>query len=372
MAPRVSAADAVVIGGGVVGAACARAVAARGLRTAVLEPGPLAGAASPASAGMLAAQIEPADDAGLVLAVRARELAAALAARLEDSTGIRVGLRREGIAALAFSAESAARLLAESRRQLRLGVVVEWLDGPDAVSRWPGLSTRCRGALFSPAGGAVDPEALTRALLADAARLGTIVHRERGTRLLIHGKRVDGVQTARGIVRARHTIVAAGAWSPLLEGLPRRLPVEPVRGQLAALPWPASLPRIILYHDHCYLLPRGAEAILGSTMERAGFQSTTTDAAIARIVREAATMVPALATLSVLRAWAGLRPLTPDGLPIVGPDPSFAGLWYATGHGRNGVLLAAMTGEIVADLITGGTPEVDVSSWGVARFPAED
>jgi glycine oxidase len=320
---------------------------------------------------MLAAQIEPADDAGLLLAVHGRELTAALAARLEDTTGIDLGLRREGIAALALGEEDATRLRVESGRQRRLGARAEWLDGLQAVERWPGLTTRCRGALYSPEGGAVDPERLTRALLGDAARHGAIVDRERGIGLLIRGNRIEGVRTAAGTVTARHTIIAAGAWSPMIEGLPRPLPVEPVRGQLAALPWPAPLPRVILYHQHCYILPRGTEAILGSTMERGvGFQASTTNEAIAGIVRSAAEMVPTLANGNVLRRWAGLRPLTPDGLPIVGPDPAFEGLWYATGHGRNGVLLAALTGEIIATLLTGGTPAVDVSPWSVARFAA--
>ncbi|HXF96700.1 MAG TPA: glycine oxidase ThiO [Gemmatimonadales bacterium] len=368
MAPRVSAVDVAVVGGGVIGAACARAAARRGLAVALFEPGPEPGAASPASAGMLAAQIEPGEDAQLDLLVRARDLYAELAPTLEDSTGIAIGFWRQGIAALAFDPPGAELLREQVSRQRQAGLRAEWLEAEEVRSRWPGVNPACQGAQFSPEDGALDPEALTRALLADARRLGATLFPERVEQIRRAGNQTAGVVTAQRTVPAAHVLVAAGAWSPLIAGLPRRLPVEPVRGQLATTPWPPGTPPAILYHHHCYVVARGSEALLGSTMERAGFEPAVTTAGLAQIFRAAVELLPALASAPVSRMWAGLRPMSPDGAPIVGPDPELAGLWYATGHGRSGILLAALTGEAVADLLTTGTTSVDVSAWRVSRF----
>jgi glycine oxidase len=162
--------------------------------------------------------------------------------------------------------------------------------------------------------------------------------------------RATGVEIPAGKIKAEHVVIAAGAWSPQIDHLPRHLPVVPVRGQMASAPWPAEMPRTVLYYDHAYVLARQGEAIFGSTMEHVGFQAGVTESGIPT------------------RTWSGLRPLTPDGRPIVGPDPDVRGLWYATGHGRNGVLLAGLTGEIIASLITTGTSEIEIASLAPERF----
>jgi glycine oxidase len=141
-----------------------------------------------------------------------------------------------------------------------------------------------------------------------------------------------------------------------------------MRGQMAATAWPAGTPPAILYHDHGYVLARGGDAVLGSTMERAGYDARVTNEGLAQIFRGAVRLLPALLTQPVQRLWAGLRPATPDGRPILGRDPDVEHLWYATGHGRNGILLAALTGEVVADLVTTGETDVDIASLRVDRF----
>jgi glycine oxidase len=148
-------------------------------------------------------------------------------------------------------------------------------------------------------------------------------------------------------------IIAAGAWSGRIEGLPRPLSVEPVRGQMAAFPWPSGTQRAILYHQHGYVLARGNEALIGSTMEYAGFDSSVTDSGQQRIWSAVRELCPPLGTRPESRSWAGLRPVTPDGLPIVGPAPDLSHLWYATGHGRNGILLAAITAILLQQMIRG-------------------
>jgi glycine oxidase len=363
--------DIAVIGAGAVGAACARAAARRGLQVAVFEPGPDPAAASPASAGMLAAQIEPIDEPLLALSVRGRDLYEPLAPELRETTGIDIGFWRAGIASVAFDEAATDRLKEDAARQRQAGLRCDWLDESEVRERWPGAARDCRGALFAPEDGAVDPQALTRACLADARRLGATLRVERVTAVQTANGRVTGVVTPRGATPVEHVVVAAGVWSSQIAGLPRPLLVEPVRGQMAATPWPAGIPTAILYHDHCYVLARGADALLGSTMEHAGFDCRVTNEGLAQIFRGAERLLPALLHQTVRRMWAGLRPVAADGLPIVGPDPDVAHLWYATGHGRNGILLAALTGEIIADLLTKAETDMDIAPLRIDRLIAE-
>ncbi|OLC04972.1 MAG: glycine oxidase ThiO [Gemmatimonadetes bacterium 13_1_40CM_4_69_8] len=360
---KVSAYQVAVIGGGVIGTACARAAALRQLHTVILEPGPDPAAASPASAGMLAAQIEPSDDLMLGLCVRGRDVYEHLAATLKDTTGIDIAFWRGGIAAAAFDEPQADGLREAAALQRQAGLRCDWLSGDEVRERWPGAAPDATGALLASEDGAVDPQALTRALLADARRLGASLLPRQADRIIITGDRVTGIVVGGETVAVEQVVLAAGAWSPLLEGLPRPLAVTPVRGQMAATPWPGETPPAILYYDHGYVLTRGAEAVLGSTMEHAGFDCRVTNEGLAQIFRCAVRLLPAVARLPVLRTWAGLRPVTPDGRPIVGPDPDVRGLFYATGHGRNGVLLAALTGDTIGDLLSKGSTDLDLTPF---------
>lgn len=358
-----------IVGGGAIGAACARAAALRGLEVAIFEPGPDPAAASPASAGLLAPQIEPADEAVVALSVRARDLYEPLAPALQETTGIDIGFWRSGIAAVAFDEPAAVRLKEDVARQRQAGLRCDWLEADEVRERWGGgVAPECQGALFAPEDGALDPLALTRACLADARRLGATLVPEKVEGVTLANGRVSAVVTAAGSTAVEHAVLAAGVWTPQLRGLPRSLPVEPLRGQMAATAWPGGSPRTILYHDHGYVLSRGGDALLGSTMERAGYDAHVTNEGLAQIFRGAVRLLPALLTQAVQRVWAGLRPATPDGRPVVGPDPDVERLWYATGHGRNGILLAALTGEIIADLLTKGATELDIGPLSVARF----
>ncbi|HYU10366.1 MAG TPA: glycine oxidase ThiO [Gemmatimonadales bacterium] len=366
MSHKVSPCEVLVAGGGIIGAACARALALRGLRVLICEPGPEPAAASAASAGILGPQIERTDEALRALGLRARDLYDTLASALAETTGIDIGLWREGIASLAFEEADAERLRDAVAHQRQAGLRCDWLEPADVADRFPATAP-CLGAMFAPEDGAVDAPALARALRADAQRSGAQTLNARVNRLTTILGRATGVETTAGKIKAEHVIIAAGAWSTAIEHLPRRLPVEPVRGQMAAAPWPADMPRTVLYYDHGYVLARGGEAIFGSTMERVGFDGGVTQAGITEIVAAAQRLLPHLPSVPT-RTWAGLRPVTPDGRPIVGPDPEVRGLWYATGHGRNGVLLAALTGEIIVNLITTGASEIEIASLAPERF----
>ncbi len=368
----VSHSDIAIVGGGVIGAACARAAAQRGLHVTLFAPGPDPAAASAASAGLLAAQIESADQRLLPLAVRGRDLYSGLAASLKDTTGTDIGFQAIGIATLAFDDREVETLYTLVAEQRQAGLRCDWLDRADLDERWPGLAPEARGALYAPEDGCLDPTALTGGLLADARRLGVRLSQENVQRILIANGRVMGVTAGSTGTPASHVVIAAGAWSPGIDGLPRPVPVEPVRGQLMAIDWPAGFPPAVFYHGHGYMLPRGAEAILGSTMERVGFDARTTAAGLADIRRSTARLCPAILRSATRRSWAGLRPVTPDGLPILGADPDVTGLWYAAGHGRNGILLAGITGEIIADLLATGTTDADITDLTITRFAADE
>lgn len=359
--------EVIVVGGGVVGAACARELARAGREVLLLERGTDQGASWRAAAGMLAPQIEALpEDPMFELGLSGRERYEELAVPLRESTGIDIGFWQEGIARVAADESDAIALRSRVAWQRQQGHLCDWLDTDEVKIRWPWLGPTF-GGLWAPREGALDPVRLVRALLEDARLAGARILSENVEGLERNGSRVIGVY---GTERysADQVIVAGGAWSPLLMGLPRPLPVVPIRGQMASFPWPTGVEKSIVYGHHAYLVARGDEAVAGSTMENAGYDSEVTAAGLAHIFTAVTALCPALAGLEVNRTWAGLRPVTPDGLPIIGREPRVDGLWYATGHGRNGVLLAGITGVILTQLLNGEPTVEDLAPFRPQRF----
>lgn len=356
------------MGGGAIGAACARELALAGRKVVLLEPGTEMGQAWRAAAGMLAPHIETGgDDPLLEMAVAARDAYAQLAAALRENTGIDLDLWQQGIIRIAADETEGAALKAKVEGQREHGYSTEWLDAGELRRRWPWVGPAV-GGLWAPRDGSLDPGRLVPALLADAERLGARVVNDRVSAISVEASKITGVIGERERFVAPDVIIAAGAWSPLIRGLPRLLPVQPVRGQMAALPWPAEAGRAIVYHNDIYLLSRNGEAIVGSTMEPVGFRPEVTSSGLAGLFAQAARLAPALLRAKVRRSWAGLRPVTPDGLPIIGREPRVEGLWYATGHGRNGILLAGLTGMILGRLIAGGQSPFPLQLCAPERF----
>ena len=362
--------DILIVGGGVVGAACAHALAGRGVSVELLDDGTRAGAATTASAGMLApfAGAKHGDPI-LTLSVRGRDLYREMVPALREDTGIDAHLWTGGILYVAFTQADADRAKADIGWQRQQGLMTDWLDPEDIRQRAPGISLKALGALLGAEDGAVDPVALLEALRVAASRLGvTVTQGARVESLLRDQDRVTGVVTAAGQKRAGAVLVAAGCWSGRIAGLPRPLSVEPVRGQMVALDWPQGEPAGVAFTGAGYVVKRGDEAIVGSTVEYVGYEPSVTEGGVAGLLEAARQIYPELDGKPVRRKWAGLRPGTPDGRPIVGRDPVVPGLWYATGHGRTGILLAAVTAEIVADLFTGEPVEHDLSAVDPGRF----
>lgn len=359
--------DVIVVGGGPVGAACARELANAGRKVLLLDRGSDEGEGWRAAAGMLAAQAGAhGEDPLFELGMAGRELYVELAPALKDSTGIDIGLWQEGIVRIAATDADAAYLRAQVAWQRQRGHTCDWFDAAEVKTRWPWLGAS-QGALWAPRDAALHPVRLVEALVADAERLGVTVVKDRAIGVERRGDRVTGV-TGRESYAAADVIVAAGSWSRLVAGLPRPLSVEPIRGQMAALAWPEGVPRAIVLGRNYYMCARDGEAVIGSTMEHAGFQAEVTAAGLAELFTGASTLCPALAGGEVVRTWAGLRPVTPDGLPIIGREPRLQGLWYAAGHGRNGILLAAITAVIIQRMLNGENDIEHLAAFRPERF----
>lgn len=347
--------DVAVIGGGVIGLAIAWRAAQRGHCVCVLERGELGAGASHVAAGMLAPVTEA--DAGelalLELGLRSARAWPAFAAELTAAAGTGPGLRERGALVVARDRDEAEALERELALRVELGLEVRRLLPSAARRLEPALAPTVRLALDVPADHCADPRALVLALAEAARRAGvTLRTGARVERVEQRGGRVTGVGLAGGeVVRADRVVAAAGAWSGAIEGLPR-IPLRPVKGQILRLRDPAGpglLERVVRFEGG-YLVPRGdGRYVLGATTEERGFDTTVTAGGMYELLRDAGELVPGVLELVVEEFTAGLRPATPDNAPLLGRSEELAGLHWATGHHRNGILLAPVTAQIVAD-----------------------
>jgi len=330
--------DISVVGAGLAGLSAAWRLAQRGARVTVHEAGTIGGGASRVAAGMLAPVAEAeVGDAGrrlLELSLRSLESWPAYAADLRDATGVDVGLR-SGALLVARDADEAEALERELAFRRERGLPVERLLPTEARRREPALAPTLRLALDVPGDASVDPRLVVRALALACRALGVEIR---------EAERVERLEALPGRV-----VLAAGAWSAQLADVP----VRPVKGQLLRLRDPSGpgLVERVLRFEGGYLVPRADGAyVLGATMEERGFDTTVTAGGLYELLRDAHELVPGLSELVVEETLAGLRPMTPDNLPLVEERD---GVILATGHGRNGVLLAPLTGELVAEMLSG-------------------
>ena len=369
-------ADVIVVGGGVVGLAVARSGAAAGLSVLVLEEGRPARRATWAAGGMLS-PLGEAERPGpfLELGLASRRLYPRFVREVEAASGGSVGYLECGKLELALDERGVEELRGHQRWLDDHGHAVTWLEPSAAREREPLLTREIRGALLLESEGQVDNRLLGPAVAAAAEAEGARIRTGRRVRgLRIDGGSVAGVVLEDGTgVDAPRVVVAAGAWSGGLEDLPRPLPVRPVRGQMLALDPPPPGLSTVVDSSRAYLIPRrNGPLVVGSTMEEAGFHPETTVEGVATLLEAAVEAAPRLAEASLLETWAGLRPGTPDGLPILGSDPDLAGLFWATGHFRNGILLAPVTAACLTPLLTGeGTPPVALDAFRPDRFHRE-
>ncbi|HWH51982.1 MAG TPA: FAD-dependent oxidoreductase [Gemmatimonadaceae bacterium] len=354
-----SRADVVVIGDGIIGLSTALELARRGAACRVLGA-PNAGIASLAAAGLLAPSIghlspdvEPFYHASLaaypdfVRRLHQVDAELSLIVGLIDTSN---GASLDGTSSVA---SAAARLLSAAQ----------------VAALEPSLAAPAGGVLYEREA-AIDNVRLHAALCTAAVRSPAITLDANApiARVTFGGSQVAAVTRAGTVHEADRLLLAAGAWSPAIAGLPRPLPVEPLKGQMLAL-GASPLRRSVMSAD-VYLVPRGAETLVGATVERAGFDLATDQASLDTLRRAALRLCPALGAAPVTRSWAGIRPATPDLRPILGPDPDEPRLFYACGHSKNGILLAPATADALASLILGERVAQDLTPFSIERFGA--
>lgn len=348
-----------IIGGGVIGLIIARELAHRDAgKIAVFERGRLGGEASYAAAGMLVpnAENETVDDF-YRLCDASRQMFPNLATELLDETGIDIELDRSGTLYAAFSEEDSAHLDSRFARQTEVGIPVERLSSAETMAAEPGLSSSVRESLFFPNDWQVENRKLLLALEASVRASGVeIVETSKVDSILTSGDRVCGVKLTDGLPAYAQTIVlATGAWTSLIKIGAETMPVrvKPVRGQMISFAPPQRMFRKVIYSPRGYLVPRAdGRVLIGATVENVGFDDATTAAALTELKQAAFEIAPGLDGYKVVEHWAGLRPFAEGGKPLIGRVPEYDGLFVATAHYRNGILLAPVTAGIIADAIT--------------------
>ena len=360
-----------MIGAGLIGLSCAWRARKRGLSVLVLERADSAGAGtSGVAAGMLAPVTEAdfGEEGPLRVNLLARDRWPGFAAELEEVTGLPTGYRDSGALVVAADRDDAEALHRLHDFQRSLGLKSEWLAASRCRALEPGLSPRIAGGILAPHDGSADPRATVRALAraTEEVELGVEVE------AIEHdGSAVSGVRTSAGPIACEHVVVAAGPWSASLAPVGDGPPVRPVKGQileLRARGATASPFERVLRTPRCYLVSRGdGRVVLGATVEEQGFDTAVTADGVFRLLEAAWEALPEVGELELVGARAGLRPGTPDNAPVVGPG-ELEGLIWATGHWRNGVLLAPLTGDAVAGLLAGESPSEQLDALSPARF----
>ena len=361
--------DVIVVGGGVIGCAIAYYLAREGVRVEVVERGEIGGEASGAAAGMLAPLTEVEDEGPFQqLCLESLCMFPALVAALYDETGIDTEYLPSGILRVALNDEEERRLRCVYHSTDCLPL--HWLTPDDLHSLEPSLSPAIKGAVFSPDEHQVNADRLTQAFARAAARRGTTLRRYVSVRRLLTEKgRVTGVRTAEGDLTAGHVVLAAGPWTRrLAASLGVDLPVFPVRGQMMALPSKSAL-RHIVWGSAGYLVPKANGLVfVGATVEKAGFRCRTTAAGLRTLTKVASMLAPRVSAIAPVDSWAGLRPGSVDGLPLLGSLPEWEGVSVATGHYRNGILLSPVTGRLIARSVIEGSTDGAMVSFSPNRF----
>jgi glycine oxidase len=366
--------DVVIIGAGVIGLGIAWRLAQRGAAVTVFDAEAGRGA-SHAAAGMLAAcaEAEPGEEALVRLGRISQASWPAFATELEAVAGMSVDLRQDGTLVLALNADDHARLRHQLDFQKGLGLPLDWISAAEARRHEPHLGALA-GAVLSPEDHQVDNRKLTAGLKIAATGAGVRLEEHRTVaRILVAGGRAGGVQLADGTeVAAGTVIVAAGAWSRGIEGIPPGLrpPVRPVKGQMLALRMDPAAPllRHVVWAPNVYMVPRhDGRLILGGTVEEKGFDTTVTAGGVLALLEAAWRAVPAIEELPIDEMWVGHRPGCRDDAPVLGLS-AVDGLIYATGHHRNGILLTPVTADLIARLVIDGALDPALRPFGIERF----
>jgi len=362
--------DAVVAGGGLIGASIAFELAAEGLRVAVFDAQNPGREASWASAGMISPAPESSEMASLLpISLASVRLYPEFIQRVEDLTGRPVGYRKDGALDLFLNETGQAEIDEILALHRGAGLRAEALSGPEAREIEPALTSELRAAVHRPDEASLDNRLFTEATLEAARRKGVEIFPGNGAKALwTDGDACKGLQLQNGRVEARWTVIAAGCFSARIEGVAAYAPVTPAKGQMMALRCDSVNLKKDLWLGHTYLVPRhDGRIIAGSTVEYEGFDRSVTVAGMKKILAGAITLVPALESARIEETWAGLRPDSPDHLPILGPT-DLNGLLIATGHFRSGILLTPVTARLIREWVTTQKVGEDWAPFSPMRF----
>ena len=365
--------DAVVAGGGLIGASIAFELAAEGLGVAVFDAQHPGREASWASAGMISPAPESSEMASLLpISMASVRLYPEFIQRVEELSSRTVGYRKDGALDLLLNGTGQAEMDEILALHHGAGLRAEALSGPEAREIEPALTGELRAAIHRPDEASLDNRLLTEATLEAARRKGAEIFPGNGAKALwTDGARCKGLRLQNGRVEARWTVIAAGCFSARIEGVAAYAPVIPAKGQMMALRCNSVNLRKDLWSGHMYLVPRhDGRIIAGSTVEYEGFDRNVTVAGMRKILSGALSLVPALESARIEETWAGLRPDTPDHLPILGPT-DLDGLLIATGHFRSGILLTPVTARLIRDWVTTQKVTEDWAPFSPMRFRQE-
>jgi glycine oxidase len=372
----------VVVGAGVIGLGIAWRLAKAGCAVTVYDRGAAGHGASWAAAGMLAAAVEtePGEETLLGLTLESQRLWPDFAREVEAASGIGVGYRDEGTIVVALTRDDAEQLRFTYEFQKGLGLAIEWVSGAEARRREPHLRPGVSAAVLSPYDHQVENRALARALAMAAQRAGATIHEHCPVRELeIASGQARGVVTAQGRDPADVVVLAAGAWSREIAGIPAPYlpPVRPIKGQMLALRMDPAAPllRHVVWLPRGYLVPRrDGRLVVGGTVEERGFDDTVTAGGLLALIEGAWRAVPAIEELPVAETWVGFRPGSRDDAPMLGSS-GIDGLVVATGHHRNGILLTPVTAQAISSYVLSGRVPDSLRPFSPDRFgsprPAE-
>ena len=362
--------DVIVLGGGIIGVALAEELGRHGKRVVLVERGTIGAEASSAAAGILAAQMDLSAPGPLFeLCQAARRMYPRWVEHLERRSGLSVGYHVDGILYLAMTGREEHAMDRQIRWQLKQGLRVDRWSPKDVRRHEPAVDGRIKRGYHFPTEAQVDNVRLMQALALAARKAGVDI--QEGTavrRLLIRARTVHGVETDRGTIDASLVVNCLGSWADLGGSFPLSLPVEPARGQMLAFQGPRRLIRHAIMSDRAYVVQRrDGRLLIGSTVERAGFEKALTLEGIHGILCGLRHVSNAVNQCTFLEAWAGFRPYTKDRLPILGTTP-IDGLYVATGHFRHGILLAPITATLMAELLLRGRASFDLAPFAPSRF----
>ncbi len=370
--------DVVIVGGGIIGTSIAFELSKRNVRAAVLDRQEFMREASWAAAGMLSPAPSFPDWIPLVPLGRASlGLYPHFIPDVEETSGKKTGYRTTGTLELLFHGDAERELSTLVALHHGLGLACEPVSIEEALVMEPSIGREARAAAFLPDEASVDPRALADAVLAAARETGaTMISGAEVIALVQEGNRCTGVRTADGeTYAAKHVVIAAGSWTSQLKQAAPYAPTTPVRGQVVSLLNPGQLIHSVLRTEYGYIVPRDLASpqklVAGSTLEHVGYEKAITSGGMEQILSTVNEIAPGLACAKIADTWCGLRPGTPDQLPILGPT-DVDGLMIATGHYCNGILLAPITGKLIAECITDGKPSMDLKDFSPLRFLGEN